>query len=267
MKKQFFALVLVCFYIFPTSANAARSITITSDKTSLIGEEEMIVSASISGFTENETIYLKSAFFYPESTNYFGYIKKDEAWVKNSVTATEQKKIVIGSWDGQAQIKSDFSDTGFQSDGDYNFKLGFYYITSGGNLSSVNWSSILPIRLEKGVTVEPTTTQISSSTITKAPTVSKVTPKPTTSIAKVTQKVTEMIRSNNSAKITENLKSASQFAKLNINLPKEKPSPELRVLGTKEDSSPNLGLIGGTLFLTLAILVLGRNELKKRNIL
>ncbi|HLD24544.1 MAG TPA: hypothetical protein VJB96_01370 [Patescibacteria group bacterium] len=151
------------------SLRATRSLMITSTTTSLFGEDEMVVTASASGFTDGEAIYVKGAFYQSGSTNYFGYTKKgDGSWVKNGETTMSQQSVTIGSWDGTLSVKSDFSDSGFGGEGDYSFKVGFYYTTSGGNLSSVNWSeNTLTVTLNEP---DPTPTPTPSMTPTPNPT-------------------------------------------------------------------------------------------------
>ncbi len=167
--------ISLCFFIaFPPHVLAARSIMITSDKTSLFGDEEMTITASVSGFTPGETIYIKGAFYQEGSTNYFGYTKNGDSWIKNGDTSTSQRSIVVDSWDGNLSVKSDFADSGYKGEGEYKVKVGFYYTTSGGNLSSVNWTS-------NNVTVslnepDPTPTSTPTPTPTPQPT---ATPTPT----------------------------------------------------------------------------------------
>lgn len=159
--------VLVLLFLFLASPIfAARSLSITGNKTSLFGDEETTITASCSGFTDGETIYIKGAFYQEGSTNYFGYTQKDSAWIKNGESTTSQRSISIGSWDGNIVIKSDFTDSGYKGEGDYKFKIGFYYLTSGGNISSVTWSTNnLTLNLN-----EPDPTPTDSPTPTNAPT-------------------------------------------------------------------------------------------------
>lgn len=167
--------ITFCFFIaFPRYVFAARSMTITSDKTSLFGDEEMTITASVSGFTPGETIYIKGAFYQEGSTNYFGYTRNGDSWIKNGDTSTNQRSIVVDSWDGNLSVKSDFADSGYKGEGEYKAKVGFYYTTSGGNPSSVNWTS-------NNVTVslnEPDPTPTSTPTPTPTPQAT-ATPTPT----------------------------------------------------------------------------------------
>lgn len=258
MKKQFFALFFVCLLFFiPTSTFAARSVSITSDKNSLFSDEELTLSASMSGFAEGETIYLKGAFFKEGSTNYFGYTKNGDSWIKNSTTATEQRAIQIGNFDGVVIVRSDFDDSGYSGSGDYSLKLGFYYITSGGNVSSVNWSSnILSVLLEAPTpTVETTQSFESPATVpaqaTKAPTVAKTTSLKTPTPSKNLPTATKAQKSVNSAKITQGVKISSQQAKLKVIQTPTPSSKEVKVLGAKDNNLPAFMIIGG-LFLLVA---------------
>ncbi|MBI5620981.1 hypothetical protein HY949_04325 [Candidatus Gottesmanbacteria bacterium] len=163
--------------------------TITSDKTSLFGDEEMTITASASGFTPGETIYIKGVLYQEGSTNYFGYSKNGDAWIKTGDSSTNQRLIVIDDWNGSLSVKSDFSDSGYKGEGDYKAKVGFYYTTSGGNLSSVNWSnnsiSVLLNEPDPTPTFTPMPTPTphpsQAPTVTPTPTSTKTpTPTPTT---------------------------------------------------------------------------------------
>jgi hypothetical protein len=133
---------LFCAFLLAASpVFASRNIIISGDKSTLLGDEELAITASASGFTDGEQIYIKGAFFQNGSTNYFGYTKSGDTWIKNSTANLNQRTIKIGEWDGLLLVKSDFDDSGFKGEGDYSFKVAFYYLTSGGNLSSINWSS------------------------------------------------------------------------------------------------------------------------------
>lgn len=178
MRKFVFLLIFSIFLLFPSQVFAARNITISSDKSTLTGDEEMIVTTSLSGFEDGEVIYIKGAFYKEGSINYFGYTNYDSNWIKNSQTLTDQKQVKIGEWDGNISVKSDFSDSGFGGNGDYKFKIGYYYTTSGGNLSSINWSNILDVNLNEP---NPTPTPQPSPSPTQTPTPSP-TPKSTASI-------------------------------------------------------------------------------------
>jgi hypothetical protein len=137
-----FTSFIFLFFFFAQPLYAARNIVIESNKSALFGEDEMTVHiASMSGFTTGETIHFKGAFYQEGSTNYLGYTKSGDTWIKNGESNMIQKKIKIGDWDGNLVVKIDFSDSGYIGEGSYRFKLGFYYLTSGGNMSSINWSS------------------------------------------------------------------------------------------------------------------------------
>src|SRR5579872_4404452 len=102
-----------------------------------------ITVASMSGFTSGETIYVKGAIYKDGSTNYFGLTQNGNLWIKNGDSTTNQRQVQIGNWDGSLVLQSDFADSGYTNygEGDYKVKVGFYYTTSTGSLSSVNWST------------------------------------------------------------------------------------------------------------------------------
>lgn len=169
---------LLAFFILITPVFASRSLSIITDKTSLIGNDELTITASASGFTTGETIYIKGAFYQSGSTNYFGYTQSGDTWIKNSTANANQRSIIIDQWDGILKVKSDFDDSGFKGEGDYNLKVAFYYLIGGGSLSSINWS-------ENSITVnlnapDPTPTPTAVPTATPTPTpVNTNTPTPT----------------------------------------------------------------------------------------
>lgn len=186
-----FLLFLFCFF-FAKPALAVRNLTISSDKTSLFGYEDTTITASVSGFTDGELIYIKGAFYQDGSTNYFGYTKNGDNWIKNGDSTASQKQIKIGDWNNKIIVESDFSDSGYKGESGYKFKVGFYYVTSGGNLSAVNWSSnSLDINLnEPDPTPTPTPsltpTPQNSSTPTPTPAKSPTpSPKPSTPMPSV----------------------------------------------------------------------------------
>lgn len=171
--------ISLCFFVaFPSHVLAARSIMITSDKTSLFGDEEMTITASVSGFTPGETIYIKGAFYQEGLTNYFGYTKNGDSWIKTGDSSTSQRSTAVDSWDGTLSVKSDFADSGYKGEGEYKAKVGFYYTTSGGNLSSVNWANnTVTVSLNEP---DPTPTSTPTPTPTPQPTATLIpTPIPT----------------------------------------------------------------------------------------
>ncbi len=162
-------LILILVFISPfcfLQMAFARDISITANKTSLFSDEELVVTASSSGFTNGEQIYIKGAFYQDGTSNYFGFTKNNNDWVKNSASSESQRSVKIGEWDSNLIIKNDPSDTGYKGNGGYKFKVGFYYITSGGNVSSVNWSTnSIDVSLSY-----PTSAPTSQPTHTPAPT-------------------------------------------------------------------------------------------------
>lgn len=169
---------LVFIFLFASPVFAARSLFITSPTTSLMGHQEAEITASASGFTTGETILIKGAFYASGSTNYFGYTKSSDQWIKNSASTSQQRTVTIGDWDGKLIVKSDFTDSGFTGEGDYLFKVRFYY----GLSQTGAWSdNILTISLNQPdptptSTPTPTPTPTSTPTPTQGPT---ATPTPT----------------------------------------------------------------------------------------
>jgi hypothetical protein len=89
--------------------------------------------------------------------------------------------VQIGNWDNSLIIKSDFDDSGYVGEGDYKVKVGFYYSTSGGNLSSVNWSTnSLDVTInEPDPTVTPTSPPATNTPVPTTKPTATPTPKPT----------------------------------------------------------------------------------------
>lgn len=159
--------LIFLLFLFPSSV-FARSMSFTVDKDSLFGDEELHVTAIHSGFIDGETIYIKGAFYQESSTNYFGYTKKEDSWIKNGDDTVKQRQIVVGQWDNNLILKSDFSDSGFKGEGEYKLKIGYYYNISPGKLSSVNWaSSSATILLNEP---DPTPTNTPVPTVANTPT-------------------------------------------------------------------------------------------------
>lgn len=172
--------LVILLYFYPSGLlYAARTVSISASPDSLMGDEAITVIASPSGFTEGEPVYVKGAFFVPGSTNYFGFSKTvDFAWIKNIETAFNQPKVIMGLWNNYLSVKNDPADTGFQGEGEYSLKLGFYYVTGSGALSSVQWSTnAVTVVLREPLpsptaipTATPTCTPSSAPTATSSPT-------------------------------------------------------------------------------------------------
>jgi len=135
-----------------------------------VRDEEIVITASVSGFTPGETIYVKGAFYKDRSTNYFGYTKNGDLWIKNSAKTIGQRQVVIGAWDGTITVKSDYSDSGFSGNGNYLLKMGFYTLAKDGDPGSVDWSdnSIIVSLTQPQPTMTPTV--IPKPTVTSKPT-------------------------------------------------------------------------------------------------
>ena len=60
MKVLVCTITLLCFFFFNTSTLfSARNLNISIDKSSLYGEDELVVTVDQTGFAAGETIYIK----------------------------------------------------------------------------------------------------------------------------------------------------------------------------------------------------------------
>jgi hypothetical protein len=178
----------------------ADSFSFTLPVSSLIADQEMTLTASVSGFQHGKEFYIKGAFYKQGSSNYFGYTKSDDSWIKNSVTTKNQKKVTVGTWNHELLVRPDFQDSGFIGDGEYFFKVGYYSIDTEGNPSSVKWSDTsVAIHLTAPTptplpTETPRPTQTPKPASTATPTVRSIPPslspsRTPTSLPTVTTKV------------------------------------------------------------------------------
>ena len=157
---------------------AARSMLISGNTSSLSDDNILVVTASPSGFLDGEIVFIKGAFFQSGTSNYFGYTKHNDVWVKNSASNSTQRSVKIGEWDGTLETKVDYGDSGYKGENDYAFKLRFYY----GAAFSADWSTNeLTISIsEPDPTITPIPTSTAIPTQTRTPTqVPSSTPQPT----------------------------------------------------------------------------------------
>lgn len=258
-------LVLTVLSLISPSVVSARDISITANKSSLSPDEDLIITASASGFLPDETVYVKGSFFKETESNYFGYTKNNNDWIKNSASSTSQRQIKLNEWDLRLLVKNDYLDTGFKGTGGYKLKLGFYYMTSGGNLSPVNWSmNTLDISLN-----QPTSTPTQAPTVTLTPTAVKmstvtVIPTQVVTLTKAVVMKTQInsITPKNTAKRSETSK--KQVLGSNVSRPviTEAPSVEKNVDGAFV--FPPVFLVIGVLVIILACGILLFQEWKKQ---
>lgn len=263
MQKYFWGIsfVLIFFLLLPPKTSfAARNISIESaNKSALFGDEEITLNASPSGFTDGETIYIKGTFYQEggATNNYFGFTRNGDNWIKNGDPNANQRQVKIGEWDRNVIVKPDFADSGYKGEGGYKLRLGFYYLTSGGNLSSVNWSSnSIDLNLSEPDPT-PTDTPTKEPTPTKTPTSTPFrTPTPTPSTKPtVTKSVTRSAtKSANLSGIPTSVLGTS------TKTPDKKPQDDksAKVLGAAADNRNNFRLIilaFGIILLACAILV------------
>lgn len=159
--------ILVLWMACGSVVRAAKSVVITLDKDSIKGEDEVRISASLSGFLADETIKIKGAFFQEGSSNYFGYTKNGDAWIKCGDATANQMEVNLSQWNNQLTLRSDFGDSGFSGEGEYRVKIGYYSKSSSGTYGSVSWSNSLPIIINLP---DPTPTPIPTSTPPPTPT-------------------------------------------------------------------------------------------------
>lgn len=171
MRRFFFIIIFTLLFTWGVPVVQAKSLSFTLPATTFNGDQEVTFTASASGFATGESFYIKGAFHKADSTNYFGLTKSGDTWVKNSVTATNQRKVTVGDWNGQLTVKPDYDDSGFSDNGEYQFKVGFYTI-SNNEPSSVKWSdTVMTVSLTRPpATPTPNPTQTPSSTPTRTPT-------------------------------------------------------------------------------------------------
>lgn len=261
MRALIGLIAFLFFLSFAESALAARSLIISANKDSLFGDEEIALVASASGFTNEETIYIKGAFYKEGTTNYFGYTKNGENWIKNGDSTSNQKSIKIGEWDGSLIAKSDFSDSGFGGEGGYKLKIGFYYTTSGGNLSSVNWSdNNLDINLNEPdptptptptITPTPTSVPDPTATPTKTPTPTPSrTPTPTLKLSP-SPTLNPILTASGSSTLPNSILGESTESGF-IVIPSDKPSSKIE--GANNNLQKILIVIGGIFLIACAIL-------------
>jgi hypothetical protein len=280
MRKAFFLLFFLLI-LFTPSARASRKLNISVDKNLLLENQELTVSASASGFSTGDKIYLKGSFYKDGSTNYFGFTKSGESWIKNSATALNQRLVEIGSWDNLVSVRIDTSDSGFNGTGEYKFKLGYYYITSGGNISSINWSeNNLDLKLEALVnspTTIPTNTPVVKSSVNSAKTTAQTAKTPTpVKTSQASSKTTDSLISRSpsktgikSVKIPTDLRTASQFASIKAITKPDADKKEVQILGVKEtgmDTNYLFSLLSGSLFIAISGIIFVRRYILKKGL-
>lgn len=172
--------VIFLLFLYPIGeVSAARAISIQVSGDTFVVDEPFEITASASGFSNGESVRIKGAFFLSGSTNYFGFSRLgDSSWVENIQSAVRQPEVVMGTWDNRLSVMGDAADSGYQGEGEYFLKLGYYYITGSGTLSPVQWSTnTVPVVLRDP---EITPTRTPAPTATSAPTASPThTPRPT----------------------------------------------------------------------------------------
>jgi hypothetical protein len=146
----------------PTQA-VAKQFLVSNVPSSINTSDSFTIQISIVD-KPNTQFLLKGAFSSPNSSNYFGFIKVADNWVKNSAPSTSQFPVTTdnnGFWNGSIEVMPDSADSGYTGSGDYLFKAGKYNNDGTG----LAWSSQTSIHIT-GDVPQPT------PTITKSPTAS-----------------------------------------------------------------------------------------------
>ncbi|HBQ51270.1 TPA: hypothetical protein DD690_04805 [Candidatus Daviesbacteria bacterium] len=129
------------------SPSSASSFTISNVPSSIDSTQTFTTSITLElSSYPNTKFYLKGAFVKSGSTNYFGYTKVNDSWVKNNNTYSDQYSITTdssGKWSGSLEIQPDVFDSGYEGTNDYIFKVGRY--TSSGN--GPTWSNEITIKI------------------------------------------------------------------------------------------------------------------------
>lgn len=234
-----YGLLVIILLLTPVRVHAARAISISVSPDQLTGDEPLTITASPSGFTEGETVHVKGAFFVPGSTNYFGFSRVgDASWIKNIETALTQPKVTMGLWNNYLSVKSDTSDSGYQGEGEYSLKLGFYYVTGSGGLSSVQWSTNTVTVVLREPPSSPTVTPSTTPSCTPRPTPTATLSPTNTPVPTVTfSPLPVAIRQKTGITAT---RTSAILGISNQPPPEEATQTEVRVPSTEQNASRNI---------------------------
>ena len=183
------------------------------------------------------------------------------------MTALSQRELSIGTWDNLLVVKPDYEDNGFIGIGEYRFKVGFYYLTSSGNTSSINWSlNEINIKIDSAPTVAPSPTKESNSSSSSG---GNKTPPPQKQPNAYIYKTLVVVPKNNkeSNKIAPRVRSASEYAQIKpvTNLESKKKG---EILGAEDKTSlPPILFLSGIAFLLAGLSSFIIKILRDRNIL
>ncbi|MCL4366947.1 hypothetical protein M1563_02155 [Patescibacteria group bacterium] len=135
-------------------------------------DQTFSISMHLNQLTSQAKYYLKGAFNKEGSSNYFGKTKVDNNWISNNQTYSQQFAITTsdqGSWDGNLEIMSDPTDSGFTGKGQYFLKIARY----SENGSGPTWSNQQEVTINNCPSPTPTPpVPTSTPTPTKRPMIS-----------------------------------------------------------------------------------------------
>ncbi|KKR34164.1 MAG: hypothetical protein UU37_C0001G0024 [Candidatus Gottesmanbacteria bacterium GW2011_GWA2_41_12] len=192
-----FLTLLFLLFLFSSSSQIVLSDFSFSDLPNQADDDdELKITASVSGRNKNTIYYIRAAFAYnypTPSPAYLGYTRNNEGvWYngKPTIDHTKYFKIVTndeGNWSGEIFVKVDKEDSDFKGSGDYLFKLGKYTETGNSPDWSDNTRTIINIKSDPTPTltpIPPTATKIPSPTVTlkPAPSIKVPTVKPSVTI-------------------------------------------------------------------------------------
>lgn len=127
----------------PAPLQSTSLFAISSSQSQINSDQSINTTVNLSLSNKpNTKFYLKGAFRKPGSTNYFGFTKVGNNWIKNSSTYSDQHPITTdqsGNWTGNLEIKADAEDTGYTGSDDYSLKIGRYDSTDSS--PSIVWAS------------------------------------------------------------------------------------------------------------------------------
>lgn len=239
----------------PTSTPQSTSLFVISSSQTQINSDQSInitVDLSLSN-KPNTKFYLKGAFRKPGSTNYFGFTKVGNNWIKNSSTYSDQHPITTdqsGNWTGNLEIKADAEDTGYTGSDDYSLKIGRYDSTDSS--PSVVWASNeLTIKI-----IAVSSQSTNATTITPTPTVNlSTTPIPSTAATTSTR--------NKIASVSQTPKTYQNATVAGIKTTANKSASPSSYLNNKKGGGLNPFIFTGSIFILIGISTVGYIYLKK----
>lgn len=131
----------------PSPSSSTSSFTVSNVPSSIDSTQTFTTSVNLELSSYPSTkFYLKGAFAKSNSTNYFGFTKVSNSWIKNGSSYSSQYEITTdssGKWSGNLEAQPDVMDSGYEGTNDYIFKVARY--ASNGN--GPTWSNESNIKI------------------------------------------------------------------------------------------------------------------------